>query len=219
MAFKCYSLHIILLLLCMVNIGHGDTLPILSPHTIEPLMPLSRNLPIMINDRNQKTMSDETANQQLIQQNAEILKQRTIHWELPLTLLIVAIVYFIIKVTGISYTVPTTNKKVSPEELLIHTTHQLTTLQNTQKYNEYVQHIDHTVRLYFHEITQLNTESSTTSELIKLVAQIPEISQDVTHLLQLTDNIKYAKYHATFEECRNALEETKRILHQKNHHF
>lgn len=207
---------ILLLLVFVINSSYGE-IPSqqqgISSATIEPLMPLSRDLSVTINAINRKNMHDETINEQLIKQNNEVFNQKTINWQLPLAILVIVIAYFIIKLSGIPLQAPSKTQSVSPDELLADTTQELATLKQTQEYNQYFQHIDHTVRAYFKEITQVNTFSSTTQELISIAAKTPDGSHHMEHLLQLTDNIKYAKYHPTFEECNKALEEAKRILH------
>lgn len=189
------------------------TIPLNSKNLIAPLLPLSQKPPISLSSLNKHKYID---NPELIKQaQAEIsnsITSKTFPWIILIAFASLSLVVMLVKTlpwikVEVKKEAPTLPPKlIASQELK--KLKEMKLLEN-KMFVPLVSHLDHIVRKYIENSFHINAPNLTTPEFIKTASKStsldPETRLKLVRFMSNSDNIKFAAYNPSQEDCHKAL--------------
>lgn len=192
-----------------------------SPDAVmETILPLSQQPQITISTENrQQYLQNKKKTEEEVRSNLDMFKRKTLPW---ISLLAAATVLVTIILIRASPTPQRAQKDTpSPLELQNAAVKELAEVEKNDLkqnllYNNYFSHLDHAVRIYLEGKYHIDAPKMTTEELQNKVEQTKAIDKDtrlrLLHFLNKADQVKYAHYTPSLEECVAAINEARKLL-------
>ncbi len=192
-----------------------------SQDLIEPLLPLSKELPVNMTMANRhKYTRNPALKAHEAAQALVTIQRKTLPWEMILALITVSVVYVLIT----KYPSKTPPPKVGLSAIRAPSTVALEQLQalldsklmEKKDYQNFFYTLDHIVRTYIDRKYQLNAQMFTTKEFVEKSitssAIDGETKQKLAAFFENSDRVKFARYKPTQEECATAMHAAQQFL-------